>query len=170
VFLRRYTATMMLAAAVAMAAACGGERDTDRAAAGTDPPVASSEVAAEYAPELNVDPTEMTRLGSGLYIRDLEAGEGEPLETGQTALVHYTGWLPDGTLFDSSRQPERMPYDLVVGRGEVIAGWDQGLPGMRVGGRRQLVIPPSLGYGTEGRNVIPPNATLVFEVELIEIR
>jgi FKBP-type peptidyl-prolyl cis-trans isomerase FkpA len=135
------------------------------------PAVASPEVTRTYAPELNVDLTNMTRLESGLYIQDLQEGAGEALEAGQTALVQYTGWLPDGTLFDSSRQPGRQPFDVVVGRGEVIEGWDQGLPGMRVGGRRLLVIPPTLGYGAEGAGgVIPPNATLVFDVELVEVR
>jgi FKBP-type peptidyl-prolyl cis-trans isomerase FkpA len=135
------------------------------------PAVASPEVTRTYAPELNVDLTDMTRLESGLYIRDLEEGDGEAVEVGQTALVQYTGWLPDGTLFDSSRQPGRQPFDVVVGRGEVIEGWDQGLPGMRVGGRRLLVIPPTLGYGAEGAGgVIPPNATLIFDVELVEVR
>jgi FKBP-type peptidyl-prolyl cis-trans isomerase FkpA len=145
-----------------------GDRGADRAPA---PAVASPDVTTTYAPELNVDLTNMTRLESGLYIQDLAEGEGEAVEAGQVALVQYTGWLPDGTLFDSSRQPGRSPFDLVVGRGEVIEGWDQGLPGMRVGGRRLLVIPPTLGYGTEGAGgVIPPNATLIFDVELVEVR
>jgi FKBP-type peptidyl-prolyl cis-trans isomerase FkpA len=146
----------------------GGDRAADRA---PTPAVASPDVTTTYAAELNVDLTNMTRLESGLYIQDLEEGEGEAVEAGQVALVQYTGWLPDGTLFDSSRQPGRQPFDVVVGRGEVIEGWDQGLPGMRVGGRRLLVIPPTLGYGAEGAGgVIPPNATLIFDVELVEVR
>jgi FKBP-type peptidyl-prolyl cis-trans isomerase FkpA len=147
-------------------AACGDAADRDAA-----PAVASSEATTTYAPELNVHLSRMKRLDSGLHIEDLQVGEGEPLQAGQTALVQYTGWLPDGSQFDSSRQPDRRPFDLVVGAGEVIRGWDEGLVGMRVGGRRLLVIPPALAYGTAGAGgVIPPNATLVFDVELVEVR
>jgi FKBP-type peptidyl-prolyl cis-trans isomerase FkpA len=160
------------AAAILLGCGDAAERSRDGAAEQPSAPlVASPEVTRTYAPELNVDLTNMTRLESGLYIQDLQEGAGEVVEAGQTALVQYTGWLPDGTLFDSSRQPGRQPFDVLVGRGEVIEGWDQGLPGMRVGGRRLLVIPPTLGYGAEGAGgVIPPNATLIFDVELVEVR
>jgi FKBP-type peptidyl-prolyl cis-trans isomerase FkpA len=133
--------------------------------------VASSEVATTYAPALNVDLQRMTRQESGLYMQDLQEGSGEPLRAGQRAVVSYTGWLPDGREFDSSRQPGREPFQVAVGAGEVIAGWDEGLQGMRPGGRRLLVLPPSLAYGTAGAGgVIPPNATLIFDVELLEVR
>jgi FKBP-type peptidyl-prolyl cis-trans isomerase len=173
----RRTALVITLAATMPAAACGGDADrpADRADAIDDraapPAIASSEVATTYAPELNVDLSRMTRLESGLHLEDLEEGRGEPVQAGQMVLVHYTGWLADGSRFDSSREPGRRPFDLVVGRGEVIEGWEQGLVGMREGGRRMLVIPPSLGYGTRGAGgVIPPNATLVFDVELVEVR
>lgn len=108
---------------------------------------------------------------------DLEEGSGPAVQSGQTAVVHYTGWLysagaPEnkGLKFDSSRDAGR-PFPFRVGAGEVIAGWDQGVAGMKVGGQRRLVIPPELGYGERGAGgVIPPAATLVFDVELLEIR
>jgi peptidylprolyl isomerase len=106
---------------------------------------------------------------SGLKIHDMEVGEGPTPETGQRVTVHYTGWLEDGTMFDSSLTRGR-PFTFVVGMGQVIAGWDEGLSTMQVGGKRQLVIPPELGYGEQGAGgVIPPGATLIFEVELLGI-
>ena len=91
--------------------------------------------------------------------------------------VQYTGWLSTGKMFDSSRQAGRSPFTLQIGRGQVIAGWDEGIPGMKVGGKRKLIIPPALGYGSAGQTdqttgtvIIPPNATLIFDVELLEIR
>ena len=89
--------------------------------------------------------------------------------SGSYVLVHYSGWLPDGSMFDSSR-PRGQPFDFVVGRGQVIKGWDEGLVGMRVGGKRKLVIPSDLGYGSRGSPpVIPSDAVLVFDVELMNV-
>jgi peptidylprolyl isomerase len=106
---------------------------------------------------------------SGLKVLDLKVGEGRTA-AGATAVVHYTGWLLDGTKFDSSRDRGK-PFSFAVGRGQVIRGWDEGVAGMKVGGKRKLLIPPSLGYGARGAGaVIPPNATLVFEVELLEVK
>ncbi len=107
---------------------------------------------------------------SGLKYYDFEVGDGATPEAGQTVIVHYTGWLDDGTMFDSSVE-RGQPFPFVLGEGNVIAGWDEGLASMNVGGKRQLVIPPELGYGETGAGgVIPPNATLIFEVELLEIQ
>ncbi len=107
---------------------------------------------------------------SGLIIDELSLGEGEEAKTGDTVRVHYTGWLTDGGKFDSSVDRDE-PFDFPLGRGHVIRGWDEGVAGMRVGGRRKLTIPPDLGYGARGAGgVIPPNATLVFEVELLAVR
>lgn len=107
---------------------------------------------------------------SGLIIEDLAQGEGDTAAAGQVVRVHYTGWLTDGRKFDSSVDRDE-PFDFPLGRGHVIRGWDEGVAGMRVGGRRKLTIPPELGYGARGAGgVIPPNATLVFEVELLAIR
>jgi len=113
--------------------------------------------------------TEKTE-SSGLKIEDLEIGSGaEATGRGQTLIVHYTGWLEDGTKFDSSHdrgEPFSFPLDCQF----VIPGWDQGIKGMREGGKRRLTVPPELAYGERGAgNVIPPNATLVFEIELIEV-
>jgi len=106
---------------------------------------------------------------SGLIYVDLSEGEGEAALAGQRVSVHYTGWLTDGTKFDSSKD-RNDPFDFPLGAGHVIRGWDEGVQGMKVGGVRKLTIPPQLGYGERGAGgVIPPNATLVFEVELLKI-
>ena len=108
-----------------------------------------------------------TTTPSGLIIEDLVEGSGAVAAAGQTVSVHYTGWLTDGTKFDSSKDRNE-PFDFVLGGGMVIRGWDEGVQGMKAGGKRKLTIPAELGYGARGAGgVIPPNATLVFEVELL---
>lgn len=109
-------------------------------------------------------------LDSGLKYQDLVEGDGEAAGVGQRVTVHYTGWLENGEKFDSSRD-RNDPFVFPLGRGHVIKGWDLGVQGMRVGGSRRLTIPPQLGYGARGAGgVIPPNAILVFEVELLGIQ
>jgi FKBP-type peptidyl-prolyl cis-trans isomerase len=116
----------------------------------------------------------ITTTASGLVIEDLVVGAGSPAAAGSAVQVHYTGWLlgPGGALgtkFDSSLD-RRQPFGFSLGRGNVIAGWDEGVDGMREGGKRRLTIPPELGYGEYGAGgVIPPHATLVFEVELLGV-
>jgi len=106
---------------------------------------------------------------SGLKFEDLVEGEGAEATAGQQVKVHYTGWLTDGSQFDSSLDRDD-PFSFPLGGGRVIRGWDEGVQGMKVGGKRKLTIPPQLGYGAAGAGgVIPPNATLVFEVELLEL-
>jgi peptidylprolyl isomerase len=124
------------------------------------------------APEapVDVEEAEYVTTDSGLKYADLEIGDGPTPENGQTVLVHYTGWLEDGTKFDSSLD-RGQPFSFVLGEGRVIRGWDEGVATMKVGGKRQLVIPPELAYGERGAGgVIPPNATLIFEVELLEVQ
>jgi len=105
-----------------------------------------------------------------LEITDIEVGDGAEAAAGHQVDVHYTGWLTDGTKFDSSLD-RGQPFSFQLGGGQVIRGWDQGVVGMKVGGKRKLVIPPELGYGARGAGgVIPPNATLVFEVQLLAVR
>lgn len=106
---------------------------------------------------------------SGLKYDDTVIGDGATAEKGQTVSVHYTGWLTDGEKFDSSKD-RNDPFQFPLGAGRVIRGWDEGVQGMKVGGTRRLTIPPQLGYGAQGAGgVIPPNATLVFEVELLAL-
>ncbi|MDO8452517.1 MAG: FKBP-type peptidyl-prolyl cis-trans isomerase [bacterium] len=108
-------------------------------------------------------------LDGGLKIEDTKIGTGEAVKSGDTISIHYKGTLEDGTKFDSSYD-RGQPFQTQIGVGRVIQGWDKGVPGMKVGGKRKLIIPPALGYGAAGApGAIPPNATLLFDVELIEI-
>ena len=107
---------------------------------------------------------------SGLKYEDLKVGDGAEAKKGDRVEVHYTGRLTDGKKFDSSVDRGK-PFQFSLGRGEVIKGWDEGVAGIKVGGKRKLIIPPELGYGEKGAGkVIPPNATLIFEVELLKVK
>ena len=111
----------------------------------------------------------MITTASGLQYQDIKEGNGDAVRAGDKVSVHYTGWLENGKKFDSSLDRGK-PFEFTVGKGQVIAGWDEGLQGMKPGGKRKLVIPPQLGYGERGAgSVIPPNAALIFEVELVKI-
>jgi FKBP-type peptidyl-prolyl cis-trans isomerase FkpA len=123
----------------------------------------------QFAPSLGVDPRTMAVTSSGLYMRDDVVGTGAEAMPGQQVSVHYTGWLPDGTKFDSSVDRGK-PFVFPLGAGRVIAGWDEGVEGMKIGGTRTLVIPPKLGYGSRGVGPIPPDSTLVFRVELLGVQ
>jgi FKBP-type peptidyl-prolyl cis-trans isomerase len=111
----------------------------------------------------------MTTTSSGLKYDDETVGTGKEAKAGNTVDVHYTGWLKDGTKFDSSKDRGK-PFSFSLGAGRVIKGWDEGVAGMKEGGKRKLVIPPELGYGARGAGAaIPPNAELTFEVELLKV-
>ena len=112
----------------------------------------------------------ITKMENGLIIEDIIIGEGEEAKDFNKVIVNYTGKLEDGSIFDSSLKPGRSPFTFTLGSGSVIKGWDLGVKGMKVGGKRKLTIPSELGYGSRGAGgVIPPDATLIFEVELIEV-
>ena len=136
-----------------------------------DPEDAAPTVSATpgYAPELGVDLAASTQTPSGLYYRDLVVGDGAEATPGRRVAVHYKGQLVDGSFFDANVPGER-PLTFLLGSGTVIQGWDEGIAGMRVGGKRQLVIPPELAYGDVGQGAIPPDATLVFTVDLVGVQ
>ncbi len=175
---------VLIALAAASAPSClkRGEPAAD-ARAGADAAVAAQDSLAaaqidSVAPaapapsskEAEVNDPELTTTKSGLKYKDLTAGSGATAVKGKVARVHYTGWLVDGSKFDSSLDRNE-PFEFKVGEGRVIKGWDEGVAGMKVGGKRRLVIPPDLGYGSRGAGgAIPPDATLVFEVELLEVK
>ena len=104
-----------------------------------------------------------------LIIEDLVVGQGVEAKEGNVITVNYTGWLENGTQFDSSLSPDRDPLVITLGTGQVIQGWDEGIPGMKVGGKRRLTIPPHLGYGNQAVGAIPANSTLIFEVDLLGV-
>ena len=109
-------------------------------------------------------------MDNGLIIENMEIGDGPEAQDYNKVVVNYTGKLEDGSIFDSSLNPGREPFTFTLGVGSVIKGWDVGVKGMKVGGRRRLTVPPELGYGDKGAgSVIPPGATLIFEVDLLEV-
>jgi FKBP-type peptidyl-prolyl cis-trans isomerase FkpA len=117
----------------------------------------------------NPDDKDFTTTPSGLKYKDLKVGDGKEAKPHDKVAVHYTGWLTDGKKFDSSRDHGDEPADFSLDR--VVKGWGEGIPGMKVGGKRKLIVPPALGYAEEGFPPdIPPNATLVFEVELVDVK
>ncbi len=132
-----------------------------------EPAVAPESIA--FAPQLAVDVSQMQRLEGGLLIRDMRPGDGPVARRGDNVAVRYVGWLPDGTTIDAVVTPAA-PKPFRLGSGQVIRGWDQAVVGMRVGGQRQVVIPPSLGYGRRQVGGIPPGSTLVFLIELVSAR
>ena len=149
----RWRLVAALATTIALVAATGGRAD--------DPGQTEKE-------------KKMTKTESGLQYRDIKEGTGEKPKKGQTCVMHYTGWLWEngakGKKFDSSVDRGE-PFDFPIGTGRVIKGWDEGVLSMKVGGKRELLIPPNLGYGSRGAGrVVPPNATLLFEVELLKIQ
>ena len=159
--MRMSTALLLVSVAFTIAACAGGDHPGRGQSGGTR---------SGFAAELAVDTAALTKTPTGLAYQDMARGSGATAEPGRTVTVHYTGWLPDGKKFDSSRDRNE-PFSFELGSGQVIAGWDQGVAGMKVGGRRKLVIPAALGYGDAGAPPdIPPGATLVFDVELLAVK
>ena len=168
----KQTTALLCALAIAGAVPALAQKPAARPA---DPkPGAEASPGAAPAPEAAKKETKMVKTESGLGYEDLVVGTGASPETGQTCVMHYTGWLFEngakGAKFDSSVDRNR-PFEFPIGRGRVIKGWDEGVATMKVGGKRTLLIPPQLGYGDRGAgNVIPPGATLLFEVELLGVK
>ncbi len=117
----------------------------------------------EFAPSLGINLASMTRTSSGLYYEDIAMGSGDPAAAGNEVEVAYTGWLTDGTTFDSGA------FSFVLGAGQVVRGFDEGVTGMRVGGIRRIIIPPALGYGSQGSGPVPPDSIMIFRIELRSI-
>lgn len=152
----------LLAPLTAVATACAGD---DPPTGNSTPSVPANET---YASSLGVNIAAMTKKSDNLYIQDLAVGTGAEAVVGRTVRLNYTGWLKNGQQFDTS--VGRGPYEFVLGTGDAIAGWHQGIPGMRVGGRRRMVMGSALAYGSTGRGSIGPNQTLVFDVELVSVQ
>lgn len=173
--LPRLILLVALPATVFVAAACGSDDDDD-----TVPGTASATTAAERTPTPSPSKTTTSSTGaitltnptttaSGLKYEDVVVGTGASPKNGQRVTVHYTGTFTDGKKFDSSRD-RGQPFTFVIGNGNVIKGWDEGVLTMKVGGKRNLEIPPALGYGSRDYGSIPGNSTLLFEVELISVQ
>jgi peptidylprolyl isomerase len=146
--MKRILVLLLAASLIVLAAACGGGGKSAKTGGGAD----------------------TVKTASGLQYIDIKAGTGASPQTGQTCVVHYTGWLTNGQKFDSSKD-KNTPFSFQLGQGRVIKGWEEGVSTMKIGGMRKLIIPPQLGWGERGAgNVIPPNSTTVFEVELLEIK
>ena len=122
-----------------------------------------------FAASLGIDLAQMTKTSSGLYYREITTGSGALAGPGSRVSLHYAGWLANGTQFDANEEPAQ-PLQFTLGAGQVIPGFDEGVRGMKVGGRRQLIIPPSLGYGGSQVGPIPPNSILVFRVDLVAVQ
>ena len=169
--MRSLTGWLALAALIAVT---GCQQQSGSSATSSSSTSSSTEAAPAPAPA--TQPTaaasgaKEVSMPSGLKFVDLTVGDGAIAESGKSVSVHYTGWLTDGTKFDSSVD-RGQPFSFTLGAGQVIRGWDEGVAGMRIGGKRKLTIPSELGYGARGAGgVIPPNATLVFDVELLGVK
>jgi FKBP-type peptidyl-prolyl cis-trans isomerase len=161
----RSGSALTLALAVALMATLAVSGCSSPASTTPSEPAKTEAPATQPAPSTPAPAEQAT----GLKMEDTVVGTGAEAKPGDTVTVHYTGYLTDGTKFDSSLDSGQ-PFQFTIGQGRVIPGWEQGIPGMKVGGKRKLTIPPELGYGAQGAGSdIPPNATLVFEVELLAV-
>lgn len=153
----------VLAPMLVLALGCGSPAGGPPAPAGPSRPEDIT-----FAPALAVDLATMTRTGSGLYLQDTKEGEGLTARRTSTVSVRYVGYLPDGTVFDTTGDGEPVVFRL--GGREVIPAWNEGIVGMKKGGIRRLVVRPGLAYGSRGRGAVPANATLVFDLQLVDVR
>ncbi len=151
--------------ALAILVGCGSGNDTLETEMEGAADTPASQAVAKLMEGLDTE-LEVVTTASGLQYVDITPGTGGTVNTGQMVSVHYTGWLLDGSKFDSSRDRGE-PLEFNIGTGRVIPGWDEGVGSMQIGGRRKLAIPPELGYGERGIGPIPPNSTLIFDVELL---
>ena len=159
----RWNALVLLGAAASVLAGCAGGASGGSSGSSGPVPVAGDVERTTFAPSLGIHLESMSRRPSGLYVEDLEAGTGAVVTRGRTAVVRYTGWLPNGEAFDSGE------VSVSVGSRKTIAAWEEALLGMRVGGKRRIVTPPNLAYGARGAGPIPPNAVLVFEMQVTDV-
>lgn len=159
----RADARLALLLGLSLAGACGG-------GAGFSPsnPAPYDPESIVFDGELGVDLSAMDRTSAGIYVQDLTVGDGFMAQRTSMVTLHYVGYLPDGTVFDASSGGE--PFQFRLGGNEVIRGWNLGIPGMKRGGVRRLVVRPSLGYRSQERGRIPPNTTLVFDIQLLDVR
>ena len=151
-----------------------GDLGTNKLNLGVATPAASASPSSSPSASSSPLPSESpvaspTTYPDGLVVQDITLGTGPEVKAGDTVVMNYIGTLQDGTKFDSSYD-RNQPFTTQIGVGQVIQGWDEGVPGMMVGGKRKLIIPPALGYGNQAVGTIPPNSTLVFEVELLQIK
>jgi hypothetical protein len=171
--MRRILALAILATALALVVACGNGGGNEAVPSATSVSTGAVTPGATTAPGGGGPPPvsgQPTVTADGLQIIEVEAGTGDAAQSGQTVSVHYTGWLADGTQFDSSLD-RGQPITFVLGSGQIIPGFDEGVTGMKVGETRRLILPPDLAYGAEGRPpVIPPNAELTFDVQLVSVQ
>ena len=163
--LSRWNALALLGVVASLGAGCGGGASSGASpsAAPVPVPIASDVEHTTFAPSLGVRLESMSRRPSGLYVQDLETGTGAVVTRGRTAVVRYTGWLPNGEEIDSGE------ISVAVGSRQTIPAWEEALLGMRVGGKRRIVTPPNLAYGVQGAGKIPPNAVLVFEMQVTDV-
>jgi FKBP-type peptidyl-prolyl cis-trans isomerase len=174
--MRRLLVSIALISSLVLIVACGGSEKKTTApsvtpkAAAAQPSVAPKATAAQTGGGPPPVSAQATVTASGLKIIEIKIGTGAEAQKGQTVSVHYTGWLADGTKFDSSLD-RGQPLSFVLGAGQMIPGFDEGVAGMKVGGQRRLIIPPNLAYGAQGRPPrIPANAELTFDVELVSVK
>jgi|LSQX01.1.fsa_nt_gb FKBP-type peptidyl-prolyl cis-trans isomerase len=171
--MKRLIPVLLLVLSALLIVGCSQKKETTHAIPVDNPSEESQNepvpTATKPIPPPKPDKDGVVTLPSGLKYKDKKVGKGPEVIDNARATVHYKGWLDNGKVFDTSKQQGRSPFSFTVGAGEVIRGWDLGVKGMKVGGIRELTIPPDLGYGSDDQSAIPANSTLHFEVELLDM-